>query len=458
MMKDTKRSFWADPVRCALETKPDMKGMLALGAALMAVYAVLVLKLCAAMGGVAVIAAVAVLCAAMLTAFAWRALRGEDTIVLLCAAALAMLAVGAHLAMLDIKPGRYSKLLEPMLSDMWNYELVTAAAWEDDAWSGVYLLFCALLSRVENFSWLYAVKLFDLLCQCLAAGAVACIAMKRGATRYGAVAAMFAAVLAPTMLMNAGLWAQCDATFAMFALWGLALLMDDHPLAGCVLWGVALATKLQSAFLFPLLLVLFMKNRVQLRHMLALPAAAFLSQIAIVLDGQGVMNMITRYAVQLENARWGDVGLSDNMPGVYSLMNVASTREFSGMGLFLGIACALLVVAALMKANRPLDGDVLGLAALLLCCGLPLILPQMNARSLYLAGMLAFAMAGNARRMVVAGVLEFISICTYMLSIFGHTVLPMIPLCLMAIGCAALVLLELVEAMGLGKHEEARRA
>ena len=155
MMKESKRNFWADPVRCALETRPDTKGMLALGAALMAVYAVLVLKLCAAMEGVAVIAAVSVLCAAILTVFAWRMLRGEETIVLLCAAALAMLAVGAHLAMLDIKPGRYGKLLEPMLSDMWNYGFVTAAAWEDDAWSGVYLLFCALLSRVENFSWLY---------------------------------------------------------------------------------------------------------------------------------------------------------------------------------------------------------------------------------------------------------------------------------------------------------------
>lgn len=460
MMKDTKRGFWADPVRFALEARLENRGMLVLGAALMAVYAVLVLKLCAAMEGAAVIAAAGTLGAAILTAFAWRALRGEDTsvIVLLCVAALSMLAVGAHLAMLDIRPGRYSKVLEPLLSDMWNYELVTAAAWEDDGWSGVYLLFLALLSRVENFSWLYAVKLFDMLCQCLAAGAVLRIALMRGAKRYGAIAALFACVLAPTMLMNAGLWAQCDATFAMLTLWGLALLMDDHPLAGCVLWGVALGTKLQSAFLFPLLIVLFMKNKVQLRHILALAAAAFLSQIAIVLDGQGVMSMITRYALQLENARWGDVGLYDNMPGVYALMSVASVREFSGMGLFLGIGCALLVIAALLKAKKPLDHDMLGLAALLLACGLPLILPQMNARSLYLAGMLAFAMAGNARRMVVAGVLEFISICTYMLSVFGHPVLPLIPLALLAIGCAVLVLLELLQAMGLNVNKEARGA
>ena len=71
-------------------------------------------------------------------------------------------------------------------------------------------------------------------------------------------------------------------------------------------------------------------------------------------------------------------------------MNVASVREFSGMGLYLGIASALLVVGALLRTKREITGDVLLLSALLLACGLPLILPQMNARSLYLAGMLAF--------------------------------------------------------------------
>jgi len=156
------------------------------------------------------------------------------------------------------------------------------------------------------------------------------------------------------MLMNAGVWAHCDATFAMFTLWGLALLLDDHPLAGCILWGFALATKLQSAFLFPLLIVLFMNNRVQLRHILALLAAFLLCHLPILLDGQGLLNVISRYYWQLDVARWETVGLSDNMPNVYELMLVASTREFSGMGLYLGIASALLVVTALLRVNSAL--------------------------------------------------------------------------------------------------------
>ena len=450
------RAIAGDPLRYALMARLCSKGTALLFAVMMAAYYVIVMKLCAAMEGAAVIAAVGTLGAAILTAFAWHAVRKENVpvIVLLCLAALSMLAVGAHLALLDIKPGRYSNVLEPLLGDMWNYELTTAAAWEDDGWSGVYLLILALLSRVETFSWLYAVKLIDMICQCVAAGAVLRLAMQRGTKVYGALAAMFVVVLTPTMLMNAGVWAQCDATFAMFTLWGLALLLDDHPLAGCVLWGLALGTKLQSAFLFPLLIVLFMKNRVQLSHVLALAAAAFLCQIAIVLDGQGVMNMITRYAVQLENARW-DLPLSDSMPNVYSLMLVASKREFSGMGLYLGIASALLVVGALLRTRRELTNDVMLVSALLLACGLPLILPQMNARSLYLATMLAFAVAANRRRMIAAGLIEFVSLCAYMKGIFAYDVVHIMILALVAIGAAVLVMMELFEIIFVKKNEEA---
>jgi len=262
-------------------------------------------------------------------------------------------------------------------------------------------------------------------------------------------------MLTPTMLMNAGVWAHCDATFAMFTLWGLALLVDDHPMAGCILWGFALATKLQSAFLFPLLIVLFMMRRVQLRHVLALLAVYFLCHLPVLLDGQGVMNVISRYAMQLEEARWGTVRLSDNMPNVYKLMLVASTREFSGMGLYLGIASALLVVAALLRMKKPMNHDILLLSALLLACGLPLILPQMNARSLYLAIMLGFACAGNARRMTAAALMEFVSLCAYMKSIFNFDVVPMMALSLLAIAAAILVLLELVKAICVNENEEA---
>lgn len=146
-----------------------------------------------------------------------------------------------------------------------------------------------------------------------------------------------------------------------------------------MLWGLAAATKLQAAFLFPLLLVFFMKGKVSIRHLLAGLAAFVLMQATFLMDGQGLAAVFGRYAQQINEMAYEGAGLADHAAGVYSLMTVASVREFSGMGMYLGFACALLVAFALIHAHADVDADTLLLAGLLLAAGLPLILPQMNA-------------------------------------------------------------------------------
>ena len=138
-----------------------------------------------------------------------------------------------------------------------------------------------------------------------------------------------------------------------------------------------------------------------------------------------------------------------------AIIALALILQLVGLGLNLGIASALLVVAALLRARRKLTNEILLLAALLLACGLPLILPQMTARSLYLAGMLAFCCAGNTKRFAVALVLEFVSFCSYMQSIFNVTVMPMSVLSIIAIGVAALVAVDLIALMMTPEETEA---
>ena len=136
--------------------------------------------------------------------------------------------------------------------------------------------------------------------------------------------------------------------------------------------------------------------------------------------------------MQIDEAAYGDVGLADHAAGVYGLMVTASVREFSGMGMYLGVACSLMVVFAMLHAHSEPDGDTMLLGALLLAAGLPLILPQMNARSLYLAG---------------------ISLCSYMEAIFSFTVLPMQALSLIAIAAAVVIALELLRKLKSGAKE-----
>ena len=452
-MDERKKEILRDPLRCLLTSRVRGAALIALCAAACCALFAAVLALCAGVQGIGVIALVAALCLGVLLWGAHATLGEEsEAAVWLCVALLGALAIGAHLALLGIRPGRWSSVLSPLLDNMWNYDLLTAAAWEEGSWSGGYLLVCALVSRLESFPQMTALKLFDLVCQCLCGAAVARLALARKAKRTGAVAGMMACVLAPTMLFNAGCWLHCDAMFAMFALWGLLFIVKDKPLAGCALWGLALGTKLQSAFLFPLLIPMFMKRKVSLRHLLVLAAAAVACQAAILLDRQGLSALVMRYSMQLESAR-ESIGLGDHAPGVFGLMKIASVREFSGMGLYFGVATALLVALALLRVKDGASGEVWLLGAWLLAAGLPLVLPQMNARMLYLAGMLAFALAGNARRLLACALLEFVSLCGYMASIFGAEILPIRVLSLLAIAAALLILLEATQAMQAEKED-----
>ncbi len=455
---ETRRSaLWRDPLRALLTARVGGRGLCCLCAALCAAFFAGALASLAGETGAAAVALTGAACLGLLLWGAHAALGdGSEAMLWLCVALTGALAIAAHLAMLGIKPGRYANTIAPMLEDMYHYDLLTAAAWEDGSWSGGHLLVMALVSRLESFPRMTALKLFDMVCQCLCGCAVLRLSLARGAKAAGAVAGMLACVLAPTMLLNAGCWLHFDATFSMLALWGLFFLLTDRPLAGCALWGLALGTKLQSAFLFPLLLPLFMRGKVSLRHLLALAAAAVAVQAAILLDRQGFAALLARYAGQLASAR-ESIGLGDNAPGVFGLMNVASVREFSGMGLYFGIAAALMIALALLRAKGTPSPDAWLLGAWLLAAALPLLLPQMNARCLYLATLLGFALAKNARRAAALAILEFVSLCGYMKSIFGVEFLPIAFLSLLAIGAAALLFAELTDALA-GKEDAHAKA
>ena len=492
-------SVWLrEPLRALMETQPGkaLRGVILLILSL--AFFLFVRSVFSETGSENTLALLSAVCAAVLIAGLWRQIGRQPLMVLLCAALPMLLCVGAHLSLLSIRPGRMTRVLIPLMDELWNYDLPVAMSWEADRWSAGYLIVMALFSRLETFPALYAVKLLDLGCLCAAALAVSHMAKQRGAGAAGIIAAAVLSLMLPTVLLNAGMWAQCDAVFAAFALWGLALVLEDHPLGGCFLWGIALAFKLQSAFLFPLLIPLFFARKTGLRH-IALIAAVFLALHAPMLaNGQDLVSVLGRYNDQILIETYGVLpqdsedegeeeaeeepaeepaeeetpeasgpeprvylheGLASHAPSVYHLMTVASVREFSGMGLYLGIACALLIAFLLIR-HTPRSRDTWLTAALLLSCGLPVILPQMNARCLYLAGLLSLTRLGKPLHCLQAAALEVISLCSYMEAIFsGNTqlvsMLPMPVLSLLLIAVSLSLAWELAADTAGRKAKEA---
>lgn len=65
----------------------------------------------------------------------------------------------------------------------------------------------------------------------------------------------------PTIIMNSGLWGQCDSIYVSFILLSLLSILYKKDILAFVLLGIAFAFKLQTVFILPLYLLLYIKKK-----------------------------------------------------------------------------------------------------------------------------------------------------------------------------------------------------
>lgn len=65
----------------------------------------------------------------------------------------------------------------------------------------------------------------------------------------------------PTIIMDSGLWGQCDSIYVSFILLSLVSLLYEKDLLAFISLGIAFAFKLQTVFILPLYLLLYIKKR-----------------------------------------------------------------------------------------------------------------------------------------------------------------------------------------------------
>jgi Gpi18-like mannosyltransferase len=98
----------------------------------------------------------------------------------------------------------------------------------------LFLMFLASLLPLEP---LIAVKLVSMVGEVLLAYSVAALVQTLRPTRFGPAALGAAALLLPTVLMNASMWGQCDAIYSAFILFSLRALLLRKGRAAWLWWG-----------------------------------------------------------------------------------------------------------------------------------------------------------------------------------------------------------------------------
>ncbi|MFE4605522.1 glycosyltransferase 87 family protein [Kitasatospora indigofera] len=265
-----------------------------------------------------------------------------------------------------------------------------------------YLYVLAALSHlpVQDLAGIKAVStLFDLLTAYFAHRIVA-LRHPEGSWRPHMAGAVV--LFLPTVMANSGWWGQADSVYSSFVVGALWFVLCRRPWWACTFFGIALAFKLQTVFVFPFLLVLLLTRRVPWRALLAVPAVYLLLDVPALLVGADLGQLLTVYSRQTGTYQT----LSMNAPSVYLLFQPGDHADGvrrAGILLTGAVVLALVAWVVLRPAGRgPLrpggwtreltDTQIVLLATTSVVL-VPFLLPSMHERYFFLADVLSVVAA-----------------------------------------------------------------
>lgn len=198
-------------------------------------------------------------------------------------------------------------------------------------------------------------------------------------------------LIVPTIWANSALWAQCDIIFMTFLLLCFYHLFEDRPCKAMFFYGMAFVFKLQSLFIFPFLVILWVNKKVDLKHFLWIPALYFLSIVPAWIAGRPLMDLINIYMAQGAQDVWS---LSIKWPNIYQIIgNQFFLLEYASAGTWLILGILMVILYAMAQKRYRITNEFIVQMALFFAILTPWFLPHMHERYGCVADILAIIYA-----------------------------------------------------------------
>jgi Gpi18-like mannosyltransferase len=203
--------------------------------------------------------------------------------------------------------------------------------------------------------------------------------------------AALAVLFAPTVIANSAFWGQVDSMHTAGILACIYFLLKRQNFWAVLAFAVALTIKLQSIFLAPLLLALFLRGQISWKTFLLVPAVLFISVVPAWIAGRPLLDLLSIYLNQASEFEL----LTMNAASIYTW--VPGTKQVFDIlylpGLIMGATAAFLLVAVIYKGPGRITPPLLLELALLTMLVLPFFLPKMHDRYFFPADIISVAFA-----------------------------------------------------------------
>lgn len=197
------------------------------------------------------------------------------------------------------------------------------------------------------------------------------------------------AFLLPTGILNGAAWGQCDAIYVSFLAWCLWAAIKRKPILTMAMFSVALAFKLQAAWMGPVLLWLALKGRQPWWTFALAPVGYLIGALPGLIAGRDVADTLLVYGLQAGTYR--DLAL--NAASLYALVPNSLYDALAAPGVIVAGLLIFTVVIWLYRTKRLASDPALLLGAAALLMLVPFVTPKMHDRYFYASDFVLLAVA-----------------------------------------------------------------
>jgi len=189
-------------------------------------------------------------------------------------------------------------------------------------------------------------------------------------------------LMLPTVILNAAVWSQCDIIYSLLILCSVYFLIKNKTWTGMWFYGAAFAVKLQTLFIFPFLVILWVRRKVDLKHFITLPVMYLAGILPAWLAGRPFSELLGIYAFQGSKDRWS---LSIKFPNIYQIIgNNFFLDEYVGAGMYLILGILMMVMFYMAYQRVRVTKEYVILMVVFFGMLTTYFLPHMHERYLYL--------------------------------------------------------------------------
>ena len=216
----------------------------------------------------------------------------------------------------------------------------------------------------------------------------------------------------PTVILNAAVWSQCDIIYTLLILCSVCFLMKNKTWTGMWFYGAAFAVKLQTLFIFPFLVILWVRRKVDLKHFITIPVMYLAGIFPAWLAGRPFAELRGIYAFQGSKDRWS---LSIKFPNIYQIIgNNYFLDEYVGAGMYLILGILMMVMFYMAYQRVQVTKEYVILLVIFFGMLTTYFIPHMHERYLYLtdAFLLIYIMIRTDRFFLFIGA-SFLTVVGY---------------------------------------------